>query len=130
VRNLGSYKEAGSLTTGNTYWGEKGYYVQGQGFFDMDHKPIEIPKDVELPPSDGAFQNFLNAVKSRKHSDIHGDVTAAHLAAGHCHLANTAYRLGRSLEFDPAAERYKNDDEANKYLRRSYTKGFEVPEIA
>jgi hypothetical protein len=46
----------------------------------------------------------------------------------HCQLGNIAYRLGRSLEFDPATERFK-DREANKYLKRDYRNGFEVPQL-
>ena len=46
-----------------------------------------------------------------------------------CHAGNIAYRLGRSLEFDPATERFK-DDEANQYLKRDYREGFDVPQLA
>jgi hypothetical protein len=37
--------------------------------------------------------------------------------------------LGRSLEFDPKTERFK-DSEANKHVKRDYRKGFEVPQLA
>ncbi len=53
----------------------------------------------------------------------------AHFACIHCQLGNIAYRLGRSLEFDPKTERFK-DKEANKYVKRDYRKGFEVPQVA
>ena len=53
----------------------------------------------------------------------------AHLSCVHCQLGNIAYRLGRSLEFDPKAERFK-DSEPNRYLKRDYRKGFEVPHLA
>jgi hypothetical protein len=46
----------------------------------------------------------------------------------HCHLGNVSYRLGRSLEFDPKTERFK-DEEANKHVKREYRKGFEVPSV-
>ena len=42
-------------------------------------------------------------------------------------LEETEYRLGRDLAFDPAAEKFVNDDEANTLLTREYRKGFEVP---
>jgi hypothetical protein len=47
----------------------------------------------------------------------------------HCQLGNIAYRLGRSLEFEPNTERFK-EHEANKYIKRDYRKGFEVPHLA
>jgi hypothetical protein len=54
----------------------------------------------------------------------------AHVASAHAHLANASYRLGRALEFDPATETFKNDEEANKMLKREYAPGFEVPQLA
>ncbi|MFA4028456.1 MAG: hypothetical protein GDYSWBUE_000336 [Candidatus Fervidibacterota bacterium] len=38
------------------------------------------------------------------------------------------YRLGRKLTFDPQAEKFINDDEANKLLTREYRHPFVVPE--
>jgi hypothetical protein len=54
----------------------------------------------------------------------------AHVSCVHCQLGNLSYRLGRSLEFDPQAEHFKHDSEANKYTKRDYRKGFEVPKLA
>jgi hypothetical protein len=47
----------------------------------------------------------------------------------HCHLGNIACRLGRSLEFDPQAETFR-DTEANSFLKREYRTGFEEPKLA
>ncbi len=33
-------------------------------------------------------------------------------------MANTSYRLGRKLTFDPAADKYVNDAEANAMISR------------
>jgi hypothetical protein len=33
-------------------------------------------------------------------------------------MANTSYRLGRKLAFDPSTEKYVNDSEANAMLTR------------
>ena len=53
-----------------------------------------------------------------------------HLSCVHCHIANIAYRVGHSLEFDPKTERFVGDKEANTQITRSYRKGFEVPKLA
>ena len=127
VRNYGSYEEAGSLTTGNTFWGADGYYVQGKGFFDKKHNPIPIPEEVDVPDTKGNWQNFTNSVLHGAHNFAPAE--AGHEACVHCHLGNTAYRLQRSLEFDPKTETFKGDKEANKMLSRQYRKGFEVPKI-
>ena len=129
VRNIGSYQEAGHLTTGNTFFGEKGYYVQGQGFFEYKERN-PIPVEAEVPPQKSKFENFLTAIKSRKVEDVHGDVLAGHISSAHCHLGNTAYRLGRTLHFDPVRERYIGDAEANAMVSRVYRKPFVVPGAA
>ena len=53
----------------------------------------------------------------------------AHVSCAHCHLGNIAFRVGRSLDFDPKTERFK-DSSLNPYLGREYRTGFEVPKIA
>ncbi|MBX7257222.1 MAG: Gfo/Idh/MocA family oxidoreductase [Candidatus Hydrogenedentes bacterium] len=127
VRNRFTNDESG-VRVGNIFYGSEGYYVQNKGFFDKDDKPV-TPEE-ETPKGPSAFENFINAVKSRKPEDIHGNAEQGHLSAAHCHLANISYRLGRSLVFDPATEKFVNDDEANSMLRAVNRPGFEVPEIA
>ena len=127
IRNLGSYEEAGKVT-GNHYCCADGYYVEGKGFFDYKNKPIKV--DEAKPESDGTWGNFLKAVRSRKASDIHGNALDGHVSCVTCHIGNIAYRLGRTLEFNPKTERFINDDQANALLRRNYREGFEVPDLA
>lgn len=43
-------------------------------------------------------------------------------------MANISYRTGRKLQFDPKAERFVNDAEANSYITRNYRRPFVVPE--
>lgn len=127
VRNLGSYKEAGLETTGNTFFGEKGYYVRDHGFFQYDGTPIEV--DAEKPHSPSKFYNFFKAVRSRKEEDIQGNALDGHISSLHCHVGNIAYRLGRTVRFDPETERFVDDAEADAFVSREYSPGFEVTEI-
>lgn len=127
VRNLGSYEEA-EETTGNTFFCENGYYTEKDGFFNRDHKKIAV--EEEFPASAGNWQNFINAMRSRKQSDNFATAEDGHISCVHCHLGNIAYRLGRTLEFDPETERFVNDDEANQHVWRDYRGDFKVPEIA
>jgi hypothetical protein len=128
VRNLGSYNEAGSLTTGNTYLCADGYYVEGKGFFDYRQRAIEV--ETERPETYGTWGNFVRAVQSRDKKLIQGTAEQGHISSAHCHIGNIAYRLGRSLEFDPKTERFVNDDEANKLIAAPYRDDFTVPQIA
>lgn len=44
-------------------------------------------------------------------------------------LSTATYQLGPKLEFDAAAERFVDNDEANALLTRPYRKPFEVPKV-
>jgi hypothetical protein len=47
-----------------------------------------------------------------------------------CHLGNVAWRLGRSVRFDPATYTFGADEEANRYLTRPvYRKPWVLPKI-
>ena len=53
---------------------------------------------------------------------------ADHLKDNGLTLSETPYRLGRVLAFDPAAERFVGDAEANALLRRPHRPPFNIPE--
>ena len=135
VRNLGSYQEFDGGDCGNSFFGTKGFYVAGKGFFTYkqgkasEREAIPVPGDAVADSEGNAFRRFINAVRSRKQSDAPMTVRDAHVSCAHCHLGNIAFRVGRSLEFDPKTERFK-DNSVNNYLTREYRKGFEVPKIA
>ena len=76
-----------------------------------------------------ALERFFKAMRSRNPADLPMSVEDAHQSCVHCQLGNIAYRLGRSLEFNPKTERF-TDREANQHISREYRKGFEVPKLA
>jgi predicted dehydrogenase len=41
------------------------------------------------------YQNFLDAVRSHKRSDLNADIEVGHLSASLCHMANISYRIGK-----------------------------------
>ena len=73
------------------------------------------------------YQNFINAIRANDATGLPGCVEDGHYSCSLIHLANTSYRLGRSLAFDPGRQRYVNDDEANRMLAREYRAPFVVP---
>jgi len=68
----------------------------------------------------GEHRNFLDCVKSRK--DPYFPVDIGHRVSTICHLGNHVVELGRKLRWDPKAERFKGDDDANKLLSRPMRK--------
>lgn len=139
VRNLGSFEEFDGSNCGNSFFGTKGFYVVGRGFFSYkegkkDGKPsdrdaIPVPENAPVLDSGNKWERFFKAIRSRNPADMPVSTLDAHHSCVHCQLGNIAYRLGRSLEFEPKTEHFK-DREANKYLKREYRKGFEVPKLA
>ncbi|MBI3737261.1 gfo/Idh/MocA family oxidoreductase, partial [Candidatus Sumerlaeota bacterium] len=121
--------ERGDNNVGNIFYGSEGYMVMP----NYSSYQVFLGKKAEAQPavSKGGdhFLNFINAVRSRKREDLNAEIEEGHLSSSLCHLANISYRLGRTLDFDPAAEKFVNDAEADKMLTRVYRKGFEVPEI-
>ena len=70
--------------------------------------------------------NWLECIKTRKRPVA--DVEIGHRSATVCHLGNIARLLGRRLRWDPIAEVFIDDPEANLYLDRARRKGYELPE--
>jgi predicted dehydrogenase len=73
------------------------------------------------------IQNWLDCIKSRKRPNA--DIEIGHRSISVCHLVNITRELNRKLNWDPAAEKFIDDDEANKLLDRPRRAGFELPEV-
>jgi len=80
--------------------------------------------DYKIYVSDNHYQDFLNAIKTRKPPIC--DVEVGHRTATVCTIGNIAYALQRPLSWDPEKERFKSDREANKMLKRRMKKDFRV----
>ncbi|MFW6161184.1 MAG: Gfo/Idh/MocA family protein [Planctomycetota bacterium] len=65
----------------------------------------------------GHIRNFLDCVRSREPTVCTPE--SAHRATTICHAANLSIRLGRTLHWDPQAERFRDDPEANQMISRA-----------
>ena len=74
------------------------------------------------------FRNFVDAIRANDRTLLEGDIVEGHYTCALIHMANTSYRLGRTLQFDPQMERYIGDEEANAMLTRDYRSPFVIPE--
>jgi len=113
---------------GNIFYGSEGYMVI-KGY---DHFETFLGQHRSKGPSKKKggdhFANWLKAVRSRRTADQNAPVETAHLSSGLAHLGNIAYRVNRSLTFDPKSEQVVGDTEANALLTREYRAPFVVPE--
>lgn len=82
------------------------------------------PKVGKLQSIENHMRNFFDCVRTRKQPI--SDVVSQHRSVSTCHLANISMRLGRPLRWDPKAEHFVDDREADRWLAREQRKGFEI----
>jgi predicted dehydrogenase len=137
--------DEGGQRIGNLFYGTKGWlWIDGNGNKWQSYlgRGNEKGPGSEAPPAESGgdprvltseekphYQNFVDAVRANDPRKLSCEVEEGHLSSVLPMLGNIAYRLNRALAFDPAAERFVKDAEADKLLTREYAKGFEVPKI-
>jgi predicted dehydrogenase len=96
--------------------------LKGEPLFEYDKFPEDrTEKDLERHVSSAVrwhMQDFLRAIEKR--SKAVADIEQGYISSTACILANIAMQLGRTLEFDPASGRVRNDEEATRLLKREY----------
>ena len=82
---------------------------------DYTGATIQDKDGVALKSFKGAsshFANFIDAVRSRKQSELHADILEGHLSSALCHTGNISYRLGQTQSPDATREAVKDLVEA------------------
>jgi len=118
-----------NIAVGNIFYGDKGVLVVN----DYNEYSTYLGRNREKGPSnkttgDLHFKNWFDAIRARDMSIQNGPVESAHMASALAHLGNISYRLGRHLNFDPVAERFIGDEDANNMLTRQYRSPYVMPE--
>jgi predicted dehydrogenase len=116
-------------------------FVGEQGKIEINRNKIASnPKELvradgnpgpnQRPETAYHIENWIKCVKDRK--KCNADIEIGQRATTLCYLVNIVREVGRvgeSLQWDPAAERFSNSDEANQLLDRPRRKGYELPEV-
>ena len=94
-----------------------------------DGKPVIEPKSVAGPgdPTVEHARNFLDCVRSRNRCVC--DIETGHRSTTPTLLANIALKSHALLDWDAQAERFTNNDAANKLLSYDYRKPYELPRV-
>lgn len=106
---------------GVLFEGSDGWVFVKRGGIDANPKSLLDEKigagEIRLPVSNDHSQNFIECVRTRRTpvSSIESAVRTDTV----CHLSDIAMRLGRKLRWNPAAERFIDDEQANRMLTRS-----------
>lgn len=116
------------MTKGVKFWGDQGWIEVSRGHY--------VASDMSLYPSaveevEGAYEtqiphltNFIDALTN--HIDPVVPVEIGHRSCTVCTLGNIAYDLGRPIKWDPAAEKFVDDPEADghRLFNKSYAEGY------
>lgn len=144
----GHYSNAESslgIRIGNIFYGTEGYLeLNGstwKAFRKRETEPFASNESAAQQPVDPTFRaapggtghygNFIQALRSKKVSDLNCDIHEGFYSTALPLLANISYRLKRELQFmggDFDTERFVNDTEANMLLTRNYRRPYIVPE--
>ena len=114
-------------------FGSKGWMKVGD-----DKAQVYLGRKSELGPTltadekrDGGqshFENFIECMRTRKTENLRAPLEEGHFSTALCHLGNISYRVGRSVKFDGATERFVGDEEADKLLTRTYRAPYALPD--
>jgi len=108
---------------GGLFVGERGWITTMYGGGPIEGGPESIfdeleMKNREVDGSNNHHQNWLDCIRTRSLPSSHAEI--GHRSASLGHLTAIAYKLGRSLKWDPATETFLGDDEANRLRSRAY----------
>ena len=73
-------------------------------------------KKLDALPTPEKLPFFPEAIRTRQQAGSHAE--RSHRVAIIYHLANTAFRCGRPLKFDPLTEQIVGDEEANRLVNQ------------
>lgn len=115
-------------TKGVKFWGDKGWIEVSRNHFLASDDSLLPPVEEKV---EGAYEtkiphlvNFIESVKAK--TDPVVPVEIGHRSCTVCTLGNIAYDLGRPIKWDPAAEKFVNDPEAeaNRLFNKTYSEGY------
>jgi predicted dehydrogenase len=81
--------------------------------FDKEGKEVKRWKGAS-----SHYENLIEAVRSRKNTDLHAEILEGHLSSALCHTGNISYRLGKQVSPDEAREAIKSDKDAVETFSR------------
>jgi len=100
----------------------KGQPIHQDVVYELDQYPEDkTEKDLEkhcAPAMRHHMQNWLEAIATRGRPVA--DIEEGYISTATCIMANLSMKLGRTLAWDPKANRVIGDEEANRLLARPY----------
>lgn len=107
---------------GGVFVGERGWITSMTGGGPIEGGPPEIFEEMgmanrQLTGGNNHHSNWLECIRTRGRTST--DEEIGHRTASVGHLAHIAFKLGRSLKWDPAKETFPDDPQANRLRSRA-----------
>jgi len=122
-----SYMISSDNTVGNLFFGSKGFMTKNVNEWQVYYGKERAEGEKGSGLGDH-YSDFIDAIRANDQKLAKGDIRDGFYSCAIMHLGNIAYRLGRTLEFDPIKMKFINDPEADAMLTRQYRKPFVVPD--
>jgi len=116
-----------SQTKGVKFVGAENWIAVARGYFDASDPSLKPAAQKDQGPYETKMphqQNFINSVRSRKDPVV--PVEIGHRSCTVCNLGNISFDLMRPIQWDPKAEKFINDPEAQKHMHRQYRQGYKL----
>ena len=88
-------------------------YIYGTSLYDNEGNKV---KDFEKSGIGGPQDNFVNALRTGKRSDLKTDIEEGHLSTSLCHMGNISYQIGEKHPVEELITIIKD----NNYLYQVY----------
>ena len=114
---------------GIQFYGEDGKWIfVSRGKIEASDKELldeKLPTAAtKLYHASSQMQNFLDGVRTRKACICPAEIGFRSVTV--CHIGVIALRTGKKLKWDPKAQQFLGDDEANKMLSREMRKPWKL----
>lgn len=128
-------------TEGIAFVGNNGTLVVNRGGWEIipetetrDGRRVYKMEALPEQPRSGDYlafhaQNFVEAMQANDPSLLKCGIETGSVAAINAHMGNIAFKTGRKLYWDAAQGRFKDDAEANSYLKPTYHNGWAFPQV-
>jgi hypothetical protein len=88
---------------------------EGKLYKDLRSTIVNLKEKIaQLPEPESFVTDFMESVRTRKKFAL--NETNAHRSATIVNLCKISWQLGRPIHFDPATQRCKNDEAANRLI--------------
>ncbi|MFL0685187.1 MAG: Gfo/Idh/MocA family protein [Algoriphagus aquaeductus] len=109
---------------GLKFLGENGWIKVSRGNYDTSIADLQIGKEPENFSFGAHHVDFIDCIRKRKDPIV--PVEVGHSTCSACTIGNIAHELNRPLKWDPIAQVFQNDWEANSKLHYVYERGLSL----